>query len=265
MSSPYLTQTAGAWLSSEDWNEVQVRALEELAAHGHAPGSLTGESVEPGARVAVASAEVESLRVAGRTLVELIDERIDRTSLAEQLRSALPLSGGQVTGDLEVEGDLHVRGDLRVGGQIFLDGRSLTGSTGDAGSGFKVMELYIDNWQTRPTENTYGSHNMNLELPWAARVLVIARAWIQQIWVKNWSGANVSVQVGEGRLGSDPNYGLYGATYRGSFQFLVWNAYSESEGQGQFSLPAGPVWIQAQCGPNIVEMSFLILAFRETA
>ncbi len=127
MSAPTVTVRPGAWLCADDWNEAQVRALEALRDHGHASGSLGGDSVDPAARMRLAQVEVDELRLRRRALDEAMGERVGEAPTGRALAERLPVAGGAVSGDLEVRGDLHVRGDLRVGGELSLGGQTLAG------------------------------------------------------------------------------------------------------------------------------------------
>lgn len=120
--SPYLPRRPGDHLSAPDWNEVQVLALDELAGHAHAPGSLPAEALSPVAALSLAAVSVQTLALRG----ESVEDRARRLGVAPLLEAALesrlPRRGDAVAGDLRVLGDLRVKGDLRVEGELIVGG-----------------------------------------------------------------------------------------------------------------------------------------------
>lgn len=265
MSAPYLTRPEGAWLSAEDWNEIQVQALEDLAGHRHATATLNGESIDPNARIAVAAAETGALRVGGRTIPEMLDDRLGSSPLQQHLQSTVALKGGRVAGSLDVGGDLHVRGNLRVGGQIYLNGRSLSGSAEADGPALKIIELCVDSdTVTWKPQNTGGGvfYNaiMSFELPWAARLLVIERARVREILYPSSPSGQFYIRIGTKEPAVPGDGGELDIVGTGA-DVRTWS--TEVEDRRSFSAPAGRIFLELICTDNLFDARILILAFRE--
>ncbi len=99
---PYLTRQPGDLIRASDWNEVQRRFREELAAHDHTGGErglrLTGDSFDPQTTLKVREIHVTgTLRLAGEEIRPPSEDRLDASTLK----------------NLTVDGDLHVSGEAR--------------------------------------------------------------------------------------------------------------------------------------------------------
>jgi hypothetical protein len=102
---PYVKRTAGDIIRADDWNEVQVRAREDIAAHDHTGGfgaplprdgiqnkAIDGSKLDPDSRYTVKELTVAALKVTG-------------TAQLAEIRAALAsFSGAKLTttGDVGV-------------------------------------------------------------------------------------------------------------------------------------------------------------------
>lgn len=268
MTEPYFTRPAGAFLSADDWNEVQVRALEELHGHEHPPRSLSGDSVDPGANLSLKEAHAEQLRLRGRSPAELIAERLDRSTIGEALRTRLPLNGGTVTGDLHVAGDLHVKGALRVAGGLQVGGREL-GAGVDASEAFRqfllpspegdpysrMVYFYPSSTESYHWHNR-GDDSYRFELPWRATIVLVIRTGIRTGSNTAWPA---SCWIAVERRGEAGDWG----SVLGIIPALDQSRCVDIEQQRVMVLDPGSYFLYVRSHMTLICPRFIVLAFRE--
>lgn len=123
-SEPYIRRNPNDIITSQDWNDIQSQAKDEIRGHKHdgligdqqiprggiQNNAIDGTKIDPASTVTVGSLTVSStFKVGARTLLAEIDTLHS---------SKLSLTGGTLTGALTVQGALTTGGALTVSGTV---------------------------------------------------------------------------------------------------------------------------------------------------
>jgi hypothetical protein len=124
---PYVRKDPNDIIRSGDWNELQIRAREEIRSHRHTgknDGTLiSGEGIDPAAEVSVRSLTCSgNLIVKGNLAIHgkaLLGDLPDLLASIKGLQSDKVNHGGDpISGSLSIPNDLLVGGDVNVVGRV---------------------------------------------------------------------------------------------------------------------------------------------------
>ncbi len=145
---PYVPKDAGDIIRADDWNELQIRAQEEIQTHQHTgdsdgsliprtgiePEAIDGSRIDPEAEVTLKTLTItEELKVNGQAILGEVDEWLDR--IKGTLTSSLEVTGKAQLGSLSVSGKVGIGVAEPQAKLQIMDGAIMPapGNTGDSG------------------------------------------------------------------------------------------------------------------------------------
>lgn len=166
---PYVPRRDGDPIVASDWRRVMEAHQAAIQDHDHQDGRgalLTGESFDPNTDLTVAAVSTDTLIVDGQ-------------DVGARLAETLPVTGGMITGDLEVGGALVMNGRLLVGAGV-----AVAASGGAAGPlsqpdmvAREVAELMVgsdDGWRLFSVLTLVPEADLDLDLAYDSVLLVQA-------------------------------------------------------------------------------------------
>ncbi|MFZ2725377.1 MAG: tail fiber protein [Methylococcaceae bacterium] len=116
--NPYIRKDPGDIIRSGDWNELQIKAREEIYAHNHSGGDkgiqISGAGIDPKSDVIINSLITNDLTIKGKAILGDIQNLLD--TVKNLTSNKVNKAGDTINGDLTVSGVLNAK-NLKINNQ----------------------------------------------------------------------------------------------------------------------------------------------------
>lgn len=155
--NPYIRKDPGDIIRSGDWNELQIKAREEIYSHNHSGGDkgtqISGAGIDPKSDVTINSLITNDLTIKGKAILGDIQNLLDTVKSLNN--NKVNKAGDTITGALTINSDLTVTGSLTAK-NISIDGKSLAFSTD-----LNNLKTSIDNKVNKAGDTLTGNLTVN--------------------------------------------------------------------------------------------------------